>query len=475
MINSLGDMLMPLEDKIGVGLLDSLRAEDEPWLFEVLEPPPEFDLIRGPRSTIVFGEAGSGKSTIYRILKELAQQVDGDRKRLLVEWRPRPPKAGVEVSTELVDVQLREILDLCAENTLVYLAHQPSAFYGAPNWAKEVLAWFIHTNLRGDVELRTGALQSEVDEIGRTLLRELVDWTVREVLDTDAAPEYVIRELIKALDKIAIDGVWVLVDDLNIWTEAAPELLSNGLTAFLSTLALFEQSGFAFKIFLPNVLERYLSGVSGITRRRVGVYYLHWSPQKLERVVLRRLHKALGCTFQNLNEICEDETLSTWLERCGGYTPAGWLEYVRPLVAAYLEQQRAGRNGPITQQEWLEIRRRHPPQLSLDKEHRQVRVGERVSKELTEQQFSLFEYMYNRAGDICTRSELHFLADLKLPHVPIVGEAAYESPNDYNGQLETAIWRLRDALEPDPKNPFFIITVKGKGYRLENAFQPWNV
>ena len=191
--------------------------------------------------------------------------------------------------------------------------------------------------------------------------------------------------------------------------------------------------------------------------------------------MLQRLRKAVGYAINNLEEICADNTLLTWLERCGGYTPAGWLEYVRPLVAAYLEQQRAGNRCPLTKDEWLEIRRRHPPQLSLDREHRRVRVGERVSKELTEQQFALFEYMYNHSGTTCTRSELHFLADRKLAYEPVAGEPTYEAPNDYSGQLETAIWRLREALEPDPKHPFFIITAKGKGYRLENAFKPSQV
>lgn len=463
------------EEKLGISALDSLRAEDEPWLFDVLEPPPELDLMRGPRSMIVFGEAGSGKSTICRILKQAAEQGQGNKSRLLVEWRPRPPKAAAEISTELVDEQLREILDLCAVHTLTYLAYHSTTFYAAPKWAQEVLAWFVRTHLRGDLELRMGQLHSELDESGAKLLSEVAIWSVRKVLEADAAPEYVIRELIKALDKVAIDGVWVLVDDLDVWTEAAPELLSNGLTAFLSTLALFEQNGFAFKIFLPSTLERYLSGVSGITRRRVGVHYLHWSPQKLEKVVLQRLRKALGYIVDSLNEICADKTLLTWLERCGGYTPAGWLEAMRPLVAAYVEQQRAGKRCPLTKEEWLEIRRRHPPQLSLDREHRRVRVGERVSKELTEQQFALFEYMYNHSGTTCTRSELHFLADLKLAHEPVAGEPNYEAPNDYSGQLETAIWRLREALEPDPKHPFFIITAKGKGYRLENAFKPSEV
>lgn len=472
MLISYVEETLATNNELGLAALDSLRAEEEPWLFDVLEPPPEFDLIRGSRSTIVFGEAGSGKSAICRMLKQAAQHGEGGKRRLLVEWRPRPPKVAAEISTELVDEQLREILDLCAERTLNYLAHQPITFYNAPRWAQEVLTWFVRTHLRGDLELRMGQLQSEIDEAGAKLLGEFAVWAVREVLEPDAAPEYVIRELIKALDKVEVSGVWVLVDDLDVWTEAAPELLSNGLTAFLSTLALFEQNSFAFKIFLSSDLERHLSGVSGITRRRVGVHYLRWSPQKLERVVVRRLSKALGSSFNGLEAICEDKSLLNWLERCGGYTPAGWLEYVRPLAAAYLEQQRAGKQRPITKKEWLEIRRRHPPQLSLDREHRRVRVGERVSKELTEQQFALFEYMYNRAGKICARGELHFLADLKLAHEPVAGESNYESPNDYSGQLETAIWRLREALEPEPKHPFFIITVKGKGYRLENAFKP---
>lgn len=456
----------------GITVLDNLRAEDEPWLLEAIELPAEFDLISGPRSTIVFGEAGSGKSAICRLLSHLAQRTDDGKQQLLVEWRPRPPKATAEISTELVDEQLYEILDLCAFNTLTYLAHHPTTFYNAPPWVQEVLAWFVRTYLRGDLEIRTGQLSGEVGGAGAKLLTEIATWSIRVVLEPDTAPEYVIRELIKALNKVSLDGVWVLVDDLDVWTETSPELLSRGLTAFLSTLALFEQNGFAFKIFLSTKLERFLSNVSGITRRRVGVHYLHWSSQKLERLLLRRLYLAVGCTFTSLAEICDDKTLSNWLERCGGNTPAGWLEYVRPLVAAYLEHRRSGQDRPISKKEWLEIRRRHPPRLSLDREHRRVQVGERISKELTEQQFALLEYMYNRSGEICTRSELHFLADLKLAHEPVPGQSTYEAPNDYGGQLETAIWRLREALEPDPKHPFFIVTVKGKGYRLENAFKP---
>lgn len=382
---------MEVATSFGLAAFDSLSAHEEPWLLDVFEAPSEFDLMSGPRSAIVFGEAGSGKSALVYALRAISYTAEGRPLRLLVGWRSRPPKAAAELNSDLVDEQLREILDACAFSLLVHMAQYPQRFQTAPEWAQEVLIWFIRTYIRGDIELRTASLQREVSEAGYALLLELMTWPVRMVFEPDVAPEYVIRELIKALAELGLNGVWVLVDELDVWSETVPELLSVGLTAFLSALALFEQSGFAYKIFLPLTLENFLSGVSGITRRRVGVHYLHWSQQKLTAAVLRRLQFALDCEITALEQLCEDKTLVTWLERCGGHTPAGWLDYIRPLIAAYLERQRSGLPGPISKKEWLEIRRRHPPKLTLDREHRRVRVGEQTSKELTEQQFALFE------------------------------------------------------------------------------------
>jgi hypothetical protein len=460
------------DSNVGIVILDVLRSEEEPWLLDVFEAPPEFELICGPRSAIVFGERGSGKTAICRMLAALSEMPEGTRSRLLVEWRPQPPKATAPSTPSLLDDQLREIMDACAFSLLAYLAQQPDLFLCASRWARETLVWFIRTSMRGDMEVRTGPLQRMVSEKGYSLLLDVLAWPVRTVLDGDVGPEYVIRELLKALTELKLEGVWVLVDNLDLWSEADPELLSQGLTAFLSALGLFEQTGFAYKIFLPATLERFLAGVSGITRRRVSVHNLQWTIPKLTQILLRRIEVAVGLELTTLAQICADPDLLAWLERCGGNTPAGWLEQARPLVAAYLEQQRNGNTAPITSDEWLAIRRRHPPKLSLDRNTRRVRVGERVSKELTEQQFVLFEYLYSHAGETCTRSQLHYLAELKLPSEPHPGDKLYEAPKDYSGQLETAIWRLREAIEPAPQHPFFLITVKGKGYCLENAFKP---
>ncbi len=455
-----------------IEIFDILKSEEESWLLDVFEAPSEFDLICGPRSVIVFGEAGAGKTAICCALAALSRNADGMLNRLLVEWRPQPPKPTAALDSTLVEEQLREIMDACAFQLLIYLSRCPELFYTPLEWVQDSLVWFIRTYTRGDLKTRIGPLRREVGEKGHSLLLEILARPVRMVLEGDVGPEYVIRELLKALEELNLNSVWVLVDNLDIWSEAAPEALNQGLTAFLSALALFEQTGFAYKIFLPSKLERYLAGVSGITRRRVSVYYLQWTTEKLTQLLLRRLHLATGVELTTVTQICTDPDLIDWLERCGGNTPAGWLEYARPLVAAYLDRQRNGHTAPISEAEWLEIRRRNPPKLSLDRTTQRVRVGERISKELTEQQFALFEYLYKNAGETCTRSQLHYLADLKLPSEPRPGDDLYEAPKDYSGQLETAIWRLRDAIEPAPQHPFFIITVKGKGYRLENAFKP---
>jgi DNA-binding winged helix-turn-helix (wHTH) protein len=465
-----------LAEALGMAAFESLRAEDEPWLPEVFEAPPEFDLIIGSRSVIIFGEAGSGKTAVYQALARSSLTTEGKPKRLLIEWHPKPPKSGVEIDSYLVEQQLAQVFDACALSLLTHLAYYPHAFADAPGWAQGTLTWFIRHYLQGDFELRTGSLLKEIGETGQALLAQLQASPVREALSADAAPELVIAELVKVLAEVDLAGAWVLADRLEAWSETEPERLAAGLTAFLSTLGLFEQSGFAYKMLLPATLAPFLSGVSGVARRRLDVHHLRWPKDKLETLVIKRLSLALGREISSLADICEDKTLSNWLERCGGYTPHGWLEYIRPVVAAYIDRNRRGRFEPVPTEEWRDIRRRHPPPLILDKQRKRVIVGEREIKELSEGQYALLEYLYERAGQVCTRSELYYRAARGLAYEPRVpSDPGWEAPKDYSGQLDTAIWRLREMIEPgyvdNNKDSFFIITVKGKGYRLENAYK----
>jgi DNA-binding response OmpR family regulator len=37
-----------------------------------------------------------------------------------------------------------------------------------------------------------------------------------------------------------------------------------------------------------------------------------------------------------------------------------------------------------------------------------------------------------------------------------------------DARIEKLVSRLRNKVEPDPRNPHFLVTVRGRGYRLES-------
>ncbi|MAT95918.1 MAG: DNA-binding response regulator [Anaerolineaceae bacterium] len=90
--------------------------------------------------------------------------------------------------------------------------------------------------------------------------------------------------------------------------------------------------------------------------------------------------------------------------------------------------------------------------IQLDTGKREVKVNGR-SVELTPSEFSLLQTMMENPGFVFTRSEL-------IEHG--LGQ-------EYIGMdrtLDSHIKNLRRKVEPDPKNPTFIQTVYGIGYRL---------
>jgi len=456
----------------GLGMIafDSGRAEDEAWLSSAFERPPEFDLISGPRSAVILGSAGSGKSAIHDALVRISLTEDWKPQRLLVKWNPNPPSTDAQLDSGLVDRQLAQVLDACAWTLLQHVTHYLSDYDAAPKWARTFILWFIRTYLTGNFEFRTGRLRAELDAAGEKLVDQIAESPQSDLFGPDVAASTVLAELIKAIGELHLAGVWVLVDRLEGWSDMDPTRLSTGLSAFFSTLGLFEQAGFAYKIFLDSTMMPQLATVSGIVRRRIDLHYLHWNCLQLTNLLLKRIALAIGKPVASLDEICTDKSIPEWFERCGGMTPRGWLELARPLVAAYLERAYDGTAKPITREEWVEIRRRHPPLLLLNEETGQLWVGMREINDLPEGQLKLLAYLYRNAGQTCSRSELHYLADRGLSHIPHTHDDAWEPPKSYSGKLDTAIWRLRENIEPDPDDaPLYIQTEKGKGYRLENA------
>lgn len=93
--------------------------------------------------------------------------------------------------------------------------------------------------------------------------------------------------------------------------------------------------------------------------------------------------------------------------------------------------------------------------LQLDIGRREVKVNGRVV-DLTPSEFSLLQTMLENPGFVFTRSEL-------------IERGLGQAYIGMDRTLDSHIKNLRRKIEPDPKNPTFIQTVYGIGYRLSEA------
>lgn len=82
--------------------------------------------------------------------------------------------------------------------------------------------------------------------------------------------------------------------------------------------------------------------------------------------------------------------------------------------------------------------------------------GKLVDPPLAELEYKLLAYLYNRCNQICTRDDIA---------IAVWGEQAIEGVTD--AQIDQLVRRVRLGIEPDPANPRYIETLRGRGHRLK--------
>ena len=97
----------------------------------------------------------------------------------------------------------------------------------------------------------------------------------------------------------------------------------------------------------------------------------------------------------------------------------------------------------------------HVGDLTLDVPRLRLTVGERAV-ELTATEFQLLTALARQPGRIFTRAQL----------LDAVHGVAFES---YERAIDTHIKNLRRKIEPDPRQPRYIQTVYGVGYKLAES------
>jgi DNA-binding response OmpR family regulator len=79
------------------------------------------------------------------------------------------------------------------------------------------------------------------------------------------------------------------------------------------------------------------------------------------------------------------------------------------------------------------------------------------SIDLTMQEFQILNYLYEHDGQLCERQAIVENA---------LGEV-YDEFDPEQSRLNSAMSRLIQKVEPDPKNRKYFTTVRGRGYKLQ--------
>jgi DNA-binding response OmpR family regulator len=119
-------------------------------------------------------------------------------------------------------------------------------------------------------------------------------------------------------------------------------------------------------------------------------------------------------------------------------------------VEALLRRSSSDTEHPVNGQERIEV-----GDLVIDKRRHEVsRAGARV--DLTPLEFQILELLASEPGRAWSRNAL----------LDQVWSTEYEG---YQRNIDPHINRLRKKLETDPKNPHYVLTVRGVGYKLNEA------
>ena len=463
---------MTSKEKIGLPVFSTKKAEAETWLIQhAFVSPPDFEFLKGDHSIVLFGEPGAGKTASCLALEQYGL---ANSSRLIVHWRPQMSENVTEMSTALAMTQLQDILSSCAKTFIEKFLAEPSLLLKTSPSAQEYLIWFLRyfTGANGFLDI----LPSTISKKEKDQFQALTDRFSQDLFVEKPDIMVVATEFTKAMKSTGFSMVWIMVDGIEWLTENQRINAVSSLRSVLSTLKLFEIPYLCYKMALPIEFESDLVDAIAITRDRAMVFRISWDTRYLSSILERRLLLAVGESV-SFDNIYNAEEIRSWLLTCGGMTPRGWLEYFRPIFSAYWDVFSNGKPRKLTKTEWINARKRSSLHLKFNSETNQVRVGMGAARILSPEVGAIFSYLYKNQGRYCTKKELYYKAYVPFvvpeDKVKEVGEQ-FALAKEYDDLINTVIYRLRQAVEPNPKDkePVFVTTKRDVGIRLSTqAFQ----
>jgi DNA-binding response OmpR family regulator len=484
------------------------QAELEERLAEYFVPTGYYDEIKGsakvPRTIVVFAARGCGKSA-HRIMVARDCQPTASYSEILAvpytDFGTLPDKLAQDPKSVSLDRHLEEILRTAANTFLKALVRDASLVDALkPEWLSR-LKFFCKQHpdnpvlgplplldrLRqlagGDFEPDWNVFQQawRTGELGTMLKRQPVwDNPVARFLIAlaDTYPEPVNIARLSAAKRFTLfvdlvrytglKAVYVLVDQVDEVLPIADDLAltSDFVEPLLADLPLMECPHAAFKFFLPMEAQPAFAEKTTIRHDRLLFREIIWDEGTLAELLRQRLIAFSEGRVEALSDLCDEaEVRRGWnldhdLVQHAQGSPRNLLRLGEVLL--WTHARRSGDSISLTPGDWkltleefygtpgsTQMRPPLHPPLRLDKESQVVWVGNRKVG-LSDAPFFLLSCLYDQAGQIVSNHEL------------MTEVGSYDA-------LRQQVRRIRQEIEPNPKHPVYLVSVRGRGLRLDNV------
>lgn len=440
-------------------LFKTRKAENEPWLGDVFVSLPVFERLQEDHSTILYGEPGSGKTAMLLELRRRQKE-----NIFIVVWKPEPILEAPATGTALAQQAIQQALQTCIEN-LVLEGNLPQRLGEPSRDIASALQWFLQNHLpfEAGFYIQDQASRLLPDELQWYL--NLLGQPLPPIVKEQTSLRDQLRLLLAVLRAAKYERLWLMVDGLERWTpRQTGEQIEAALEAVLSTLVFFDLPNIVFKFFIPTPLKNILHKTSGVERHRSSEADLTWSTDALQAILKKRLECALSTKKASLDSLYDGDEFLNWLKEYGGISPRAWLGFTAPLVAKYQEKGKR-----LTSAQTREFIREHPAPLSIRRERSEVWLGQKRIVNNSALEFRILEYLAAHTEKIASLEELYYYAYKELSAPPDKGDPAWSASETWRGAMDNVLMRIRQKIEPDPKNPLYLVTRHGKGVELLHA------
>jgi hypothetical protein len=477
------------------------EAGREERLSEYFVEGPYYDEIKGgahdPRTAFVFAARGCGKSA-YRVMIQCSCRPDDRDSPILAIPYTDFSRVLAETNGDLYQITVNHHLRAILATGLAALLHEfvefPEGFLKLPRKRQDIFKALmgehapslLHPTFLSDrlrewgkeavADLLEGAAEQEL--LGALLVStaEPLPRFLQTLLTEPSGPlpdglplmEHW-RALVALIQRTGLKAVYVLVDRLDEFAETAIDAqtaVATFLLPLVADLSLMEKSPVAFKFFLPLEVFDLLQENSVVRFDRLNRYHLEWRDDHLVRMLRSRLQAFSRGRVPSLDAIADvyvaghiDGQLVKWAYG----SPRNLLLLGDTLLAIHCDRE--GDRQPLLTEEDLQgvpdrFEREYGPLvplLSIDEKQQKVFIGGRpIREKLSPLEYELLCFLYQNAGEVKSKDDIYL--------------AVYKTPEGVSDEaIDSLVFRLRQKIEPDPKKPAYLVTQRGRGYRLMNV------